>query len=71
MCAIVVESKEVGDLRPLVFSRDEVAFRVQPNLSAVTILRLLQAFLLILGVSQENDGQATCWCGEPIRVPKQ
>ncbi|MFF0166721.1 hypothetical protein [Streptomyces prasinus] len=67
MCAIVI----VEDFVPIAprWDRGRVAIVIGRGLNYFGMLQQVRAMLVYLGAPQMGVG-ATCWCGEPIEVPK-
>jgi hypothetical protein len=69
LCAVVVSDPELDLCEPVVFRHDSVEIAVISGLPPDRALLLVQALLLTVGVEQDDDGQAVCWCGEVLAMP--
>lgn len=67
MCTAVVISAQ--RIEHAFWSRDDLAVIVPPGTTLTAALPDIRAILHDLGAPK--TGELTCWCGEPIELPKK
>lgn len=69
MCVIVRASTDADPEAPH-YDRDDVALVVSDRLTHAQMLHQVRMLLTVLGADQTCPTDATCWCGDPVALPR-